>query len=962
MADEQIKPLIQLRADDLGFLLGDRLELTQDRERLELLRAIKADTAAMRQALGQGVKGGVAARPGAAEQLQQQTLPASPALASVKRAEPTQAAAVRELQGINQALDGISEQLAQPEGKQAPVLRVVPTVAPPTPVVSARPQAAAPVAVATPAKAAAPVAANRQRDDRGRFIPKAQREAMRKAGGDQQASEEHDAHEQDAKDERRQRRTEGVMTRLTGALARLRGGLTGAGSGAEQLDPTLAAMHEARGLAAPITGTLGRLFGSRRGTEAEQIERKVNVPWYRRLYGELHEINKKTERQSLLSRLGGLLTKLPLLGPLLGLLGGLLKRMGLMSLAGAAMRGLGSALGGRGRRGGRAGRAGATARTPRTWRERRERDRRARALRRQRRGRDLTRKGERREEARKARVATARETERTLQAEQRTAREAKGASSGKTAPSGGGLWGSLKKRGGSLLGPLRRIPVLGTLIGLAMAGGSLAGLGDQTREEKFNTVGSVAGSGIGGALGGLFGGPVGAVLGAALGDKIGGMVGDWLATVDWEKVGDQITGAWDGAVAAVKDGWAWCQDKFGGVIDTLGEWAGKAGDWVKEKTAQARETLQKAGEFVTEKAGQARDAVMQNETVQKGVKAAGEVVDKVKEKAAPVVEAAGDKLSEVKDAAVVAGGRLAGRLDKSFRHKESFEGVKGGDNLARYGRYTNDEAERIRQLKASGANTGGSTPGGLSIENRNKIIASAKAHGQDPQAMLEIAALESGGNPNAISSTGAIGLYQHTGGTASGVGITDRFDVDQNIEGAMRLAQENSAALQKAGLPVTRDNLYMMHQLGPVAAKEIIRGAAQGKSMDQLSQGTQNAAGFNVGKGSKTAAQYLATNSQALDTRLGKVTTADPVGVKPMPAAATNPAASARSPATASVVPRALPSDASKTPSVQVKVASNGGDRKDPPVVINQPLTQNVADRGLAHAATGGIGMDGRRP
>jgi soluble lytic murein transglycosylase-like protein len=37
--------------------------------------------------------------------------------------------------------------------------------------------------------------------------------------------------------------------------------------------------------------------------------------------------------------------------------------------------------------------------------------------------------------------------------------------------------------------------------------------------------------------------------------------------------------------------------------------------------------------------------------------------------------------------------------------------------------------------------------------------------------MLKIAAIESGGNPNAISATGAIGVFQFTGQTGTGVGI-----------------------------------------------------------------------------------------------------------------------------------------------------------------------------------------------
>jgi hypothetical protein len=47
--------------------------------------------------------------------------------------------------------------------------------------------------------------------------------------------------------------------------------------------------------------------------------------------------------------------------------------------------------------------------------------------------------------------------------------------------------------------------------------------------------------------------------------------------------------------------------------------------------------------------------------------------------------------------------------------------------------------------------------------------------------------MESGGNPNAVSSTGAAGLFQLTKGTAKGYGLeeVDRYDPDKNIDAGM---------------------------------------------------------------------------------------------------------------------------------------------------------------------------------
>ncbi|MBL0011030.1 MAG: transglycosylase SLT domain-containing protein [Nitrosomonas sp.] len=196
-------------------------------------------------------------------------------------------------------------------------------------------------------------------------------------------------------------------------------------------------------------------------------------------------------------------------------------------------------------------------------------------------------------------------------------------------------------------------------------------------------------------------------------------------------------------------------------------------------------------------------------------------------------------------------------MPKGYRHKELFDGIKGGDDLSKYGTYTDAEAQRIRALKTSAANTSANIPGGMPQEIRDKISTQAEKHGLDPVMMQKIAAMESGGNPNAISKTGALGLYQFTGQTASGVGIKNRFDVDQNIEGGMKLTVQNMAMLKKSGLPVTAENIYMMHQLGPSAAQEIIRGSEGGKSKADLSSNTQRSMNHNYGANSRTASEYI---------------------------------------------------------------------------------------------------------
>lgn len=286
-----------------------------------------------------------------------------------------------------------------------------------------------------------------------------------------------------------------------------------------------------------------------------------------------------------------------------------------------------------------------------------------------------------------------------------------------------------------------------------------------------------------------------------------------------------------------------------------------------------------------------------------------------------------------------AGSALESVTLKGYRHKAMFDGIKGGDDLAKYGTYTDAEAQRIRALKTSAANTSANIPGGMSQEIQDKISAQAKKHGLDPVMMQKIAAMESGGNPNAISKTGALGLFQFTGQTASGVGIKNRFDVDQNIEGGMKLTSQNMAMLKKAGLPVTAENIYMMHQLGPSAAQEIIRGSVGGKSKADLSSNTQRSMNLNYGSNSRTAAEYIDTNRAALDKRyaatVGNVQTVH-----------ANIPESPRMPA-----PQ-LPAD---EPSIVEPLASTGSRNQNIAASAQPEVGQDVKDRRIAHIVTGGL-------
>jgi soluble lytic murein transglycosylase-like protein len=72
----------------------------------------------------------------------------------------------------------------------------------------------------------------------------------------------------------------------------------------------------------------------------------------------------------------------------------------------------------------------------------------------------------------------------------------------------------------------------------------------------------------------------------------------------------------------------------------------------------------------------------------------------------------------------------------------------------------------------------------------NKIIAKAREMGVDPALALSVAYHEGSLNPNARGADGEIGTFQLMAGTAAGLGVTDRSNLDQNIWGGIKYLKQ----------------------------------------------------------------------------------------------------------------------------------------------------------------------------
>jgi len=116
--------------------------------------------------------------------------------------------------------------------------------------------------------------------------------------------------------------------------------------------------------------------------------------------------------------------------------------------------------------------------------------------------------------------------------------------------------------------------------------------------------------------------------------------------------------------------------------------------------------------------------------------------------------------------------------------------------------------------------------------------------------------VESAGGRNTFNPLSrAAGDFQFIPRTARAYGLTNPYDPAASADAAARLARDNMAALRRAGIEITPENLYLAHQQGAAGAVRLLSG---GNVPAQQIVG-QRAVDWNSGNAQMTGPQFADT-------------------------------------------------------------------------------------------------------
>lgn len=531
--------------------------------------------------------------------------------------------------------------------------------------------------------------------------------------------------------------------------------------------------------------------------------------------------------------------------------------------------------------------------------------------------------------------------------------------------SGGAVVGGAKEPGGKGVGAkgvagkagrlgkglLRRLPLIGALIGGGMLASSALAADDpnltpeENKKQRYGNVGSGIGSLAGGVVG-MLGGPAGAIAGGIIGEQLGGMVGEWLATVDLTAISakisqtfDSVKDAWDGMVttgikllAGMTDS---IKDSFHRAVDTLADKVQTAKDYVGDKATTIKDT----GQNLLNKATGGRYTGGSNARKDELIRAmdAGGITDP-KSKAMLMANVDHESGGFTKNEENL--NYSAKRLQEVFpKYYKSPEEARADAN----------NPEAIAN-KVYGGRMGNTEAGdGFKYRGRGNIQLTGKAQYADMGKKLGIDLVN---NPDLAmdpkySAQIAVQHWKSSGANAAAM-AGDQVRARQLTNGGTNGLAEVQGKY---------DGYLAQAKAGDLTPT---RRADQGKVQAPEAANAAVASTLSAVKGAPVGVTPIAPRGPMAPVMPGAQT----VGVMAAPVPVAGVASVKPINAGSMVAPRYSPpaADASMlkiapTPAVEKPLMTPGKAAAAPPIQFSVPLSQNVEDRQIAHVAAGGMGM-----
>lgn len=120
--------------------------------------------------------------------------------------------------------------------------------------------------------------------------------------------------------------------------------------------------------------------------------------------------------------------------------------------------------------------------------------------------------------------------------------------------------------------------------------------------------------------------------------------------------------------------------------------------------------------------------------------------------------------------------------------------------------YNGRQSADVQRLAECIRNYNSNISDGLANKIAYHIADKSERYGVDPWLTYSLVAQESRFNPNAVSPVGAQGLGQLMPGTAASLGIDDPFDIEQNLDGAVRYLSQQLRSFGKCSLALAAYN------------------------------------------------------------------------------------------------------------------------------------------------------------